>query len=189
MRSYSSYYSESESEKLHFKLLTRTQKIKKIHFKLLNPNLNFYFFTFELLTWSWKLFIFSLCYYLVRSINFYFLAFELLNQGWNNKKVYFELLTRWANFYFFTFESNVKLKNEKNPINITVPMFVNHENMSWGCPGILKCRNGIDVVFNRWKSIICLFYHDGRVVKWVALLRFNSFWFVLRFASFSAAES
>ena len=27
--------------------------------------------------------------------------------------------------------------------------------MSWGCPGMLK--SGMDVVFNRWKSIISLF--------------------------------
>ena len=30
-------------------------KNKKFHFELLTPRLKFYFFTFELLTWSWKL--------------------------------------------------------------------------------------------------------------------------------------
>ena len=29
--------------------------------------------------------------------------------------------------------------------------------MSWGCPGMLKSSSGMDVVSNRWESIISLF--------------------------------
>ena len=59
--------------------------------------------------------------------------------------------------------TNVKLINKKNPINITVPMFVNpyksipflillrtsYNSMSWGCPNMLKSRSDMDVVSNR----------------------------------------
>ena len=30
-------------------------------------------------------------------------------------------------------------------------------SMSWGCPDMLKSRSGMDVVSNRWESIMPLF--------------------------------
>ena len=30
-------------------------------------------------------------------------------------------------------------------------------SMSWGSPGILKSSSGMDVVYNRWESVISLF--------------------------------
>ena len=78
--------------------------------------------------------------------------------------------------------------NEKNSINITVPMLVNssksmpfliflrttYSRMSWGCPGMLKSRmrmlKSMDAVSNRWESIRSLFrgyitlsYRDSQV--------------------------
>ena len=32
-----------------------------------------------------------------------------------------------------------------------------YNNMPWGCPGMIKSRNGMDVVSNRWEFIISLF--------------------------------
>ena len=84
------------------------------------------------------------------------------------KKFQFGLLTRLVNFYFFHFRiTNVKLKHEKNPLNITVRMFVNpqksipllrflitsYNSISLGCSGMLKSRSNKDMVSNRWESI------------------------------------
>ena len=77
-----------------------------------------------------------------------------------------------VNLLFFHFRvTNVKLIDEKNPLNITVRMFANpyklislltllktsYNSMSWGCPGMLKSRSDMDVVSNRWESIRSLF--------------------------------
>ena len=32
-----------------------------------------------------------------------------------------------------------------------------YNRVSWGCPGILKSRSGMDMISNRWESIISLF--------------------------------
>ena len=67
--------------------------------------------------------------------------------------------------------TNVKLINEKNSLNITVWMFAkpqrlilllrflrtSHKSLSWGWPGMSKSSSGMDVVSNRWKSIISSF--------------------------------
>ena len=66
--------------------------------------------------------------------------------------------------------TNVKLINQKNPINIssnvrepleisTTPYFfqVPPTTMSWGFPGMLKCRSDKDVVSNTWEPIGFLF--------------------------------
>ena len=73
---------------------------------------------------------------------------------------------------FFHFRvTNVKLINEKNPVNITARMSVNqwksipisrflrafYNSMSWGCTGMIKSRNYMNVVSNRWESIRFLF--------------------------------
>ena len=66
---------------------------------------------------------------------------------------------------------NVKLINEKNPLNIAVWISVNpsksilflrflrtsYKSMSWGCPGMLKSNSGMDVISSRWESITSLF--------------------------------
>ena len=63
--------------------------------------------------------------------------------------------------------TSAKLINEKNPINMTVWMFVNPEKsipfliflrtsyniIPLGFPGMLNSRSDMDVVSNRWRSI------------------------------------
>ena len=67
--------------------------------------------------------------------------------------------------------TNVKLINEKYSLNITVLMSANpqksilllrylktsYNSMSWGWPGMLKIMSCMDVISNRWESIISLF--------------------------------
>ena len=66
--------------------------------------------------------------------------------------------------------TKVNLINEKNSIDILVWMSadlcksilllrflrISYNNMSWSCPGTLKSRSAMDVVFNRWESFISL---------------------------------
>ena len=80
MTSTSSYWPKSFYWNSSFELLSRLQ----FHFELLTPGSSFYFYTFELLTRSWKI-----------------------------KKIHFELLTRWLNVYFDTFKWLTLLKNKK----------------------------------------------------------------------------
>ena len=83
-----------------------------------------------------------------------------------------------------------------------------YNSMSWGCPGIFESSRGMDVVSNRWESIISLFRdyipigsRDTKIQKfwnvtysylrsqilafltawslWFALLCFGSFRFIL----------
>ena len=73
---------------------------------------------------------------------------------------------------FFHFRvTNVKLINEKSPLNIAVRTSVNpwksitllrflrtsYNSMSWGFPGMLKSRIDLDVVSNSWESIRSFF--------------------------------
>ena len=77
-------------------------KNKKFLFELLTRKLSFSFFTFNWLTQSWK-YLFSLR---VNNsmVKLLFFGFWVTNSGLKNKRINFELLTRWVTFYFFTFE-------------------------------------------------------------------------------------
>ena len=75
-------------------------------------------FHFELLTQSWKILNFSSSYQL--EVKLLFLRFRVTNSRLKNKKIHFELLTRWVHFFNHFPAMNVKLRNEKNSLNITV---------------------------------------------------------------------
>ena len=59
----------------HFRVTNSKLKKKKLHFELLTRWLNFYLYTFELLTRGEKIKHFTLSYY--PWVHFYFLTFEL----------------------------------------------------------------------------------------------------------------
>ena len=73
-----------------------------------------------------------------------FFRFRVINSRLKNKKLHFELLTRWLIFFHFRVR-NVKLINEKNvrdPLEIDITLRflrASYNSMSWGCPGMLKC--------------------------------------------------
>ena len=111
------------------------------------------------------------------------------NSKLKNKKFNFELLTRCVDFYFLTFESqvrvtNVKLINEESSLNITFWMPVNryksillfrflqtsYSSMTWGCPGILKSGSGMDLVSNRLSKPACLWTWQGTIGRKYLLL-------------------
>ena len=54
-------------------------------------------------------------------IKLLYFCFQVTNSRLKNKKIHFELLTRWVRFCFPIFElQNVKLINEKNFLKIRV---------------------------------------------------------------------
>ena len=101
-----------------------------------------------------------------------FFRFRVTNSSLKNKSISRRVTNSMGRLSVSHFRvTKVKLINEKKSLNITVWMSVSswksiilltflrtsYNSMSWGCPGILKNRSGIDVVSNRWESIMSLF--------------------------------
>ena len=137
-------------------------------------------------------------------VKLYFFTFRVTSLRLKNKKFHFELLTWWVLLFSHFRVTNLKLVNEKKSLNITVWMSMDpwesvlllrflrtsYNNMCWGFPGMLKSRSCMDVVSNRWESIVSFFrgcihllyletiifknfetwlpatYNNGRVVKY-----------------------
>ena len=146
-------------------------KNKKFHFELLTRKLSFSFFTFNLLTQSWK-YLFSLR---VNNsmVKLLFFGFWVTNSGLKNKRSNFELLTPWVTFYFFTYEFHLREIDKwkkiqyilqfqcswtlRNQYHSLFFLRTSYSSMSWGFSGMLKCRSDMDVVSNRWEPIWFLF--------------------------------
>ena len=121
---------------------------------------------------------------LTRQLNLFCFTFQLLSRSWKTKndtssysldgykiKHFISSYSMGVTLFSHIQVTNMKLINEKISLNITVSMLVNsqksilllrflrtcYNSMYQGCPGILKSSSGIDVVSNRWQSIISLF--------------------------------